>query len=225
MTGRRMTPRIGLAFTGLLALTACGNANDDIANIVKQLPKGLFSNKEQSRPLSAQQIAQTLASTTASLALFEFEARDNARIVLQDIQRNGPYQTYGNQARLVIVLRQGMVTSTRGFGGDLMSSETDQLLSYVQSRTEGRVSYDQRFLTADNQTVVYRYSCHVIPGGPMSDDYGNSGQSVSAKCTSVDGGTQDFTNVYSVGPDGYITAGRQWIGPTIGYVNSQILRR
>lgn len=225
---RRSITRIGLALTAALALVSCGNANKDTTALLKQLPKAIFSKKQAPKPLTPQQIAQALGSTTDSVYLFELESRGKVQILLQDIQRNGPYQTYGNPARQVIVLRDGMITSTRGLGGDLMSSEEDQLLAYVKARREGRVSYDQRFLTPEDVTEVRRYSCYLTTGGNVPVAAGlvrASGQLVTAKCTAADGVSRDFTNAYVVGSDGYIYSGRQWLGSYIGYVNSQVLRR
>lgn len=219
--------RIGLALTAAMALVSCGNANKDTAAILRQAPKALFAKKEPPKPLTPQQIAKALGATTKSVYLFELETR-KAQALMQDIQRNGPYQTYGNSARLVVVLRDGMITSTRGLGGDIMSSEEDQLLHHVKSRTEGQVSYDLRFLTPEDITLVRRYSCYTSSGGTVPFAAGlvqASGQIVTAKCTAVDGVSPDFTNTYTVGRDGYILSGRQWAGPVTGYINSQVLRR
>ncbi|WP_417205890.1 YjbF family lipoprotein [Antarctobacter sp.] len=224
---RRSFTRIGLALTSVLALVSCGNANKDTAVLLRQIPKALFTKKEPPKPLTPQQIAQSLGATSASVFLFEIESR-KTQTLLQDIQRNGPYQTYGNSSRQVIVLRDGMITSTRGLGGDLMSSEEDRLLHRVQSRSEGRVSYDLRFLTSEDVTIVRRYSCYTSTGATVPVAAGlvqTSGQLVTAKCTAADGVSPDFTNAYVVGGDGYILSARQWLGPYLGYISSQVLRR
>lgn len=224
---RRSIKRIGLALTAALALVSCGNANKDTTAMIKQIPKALFAKKQAPKPLTAEQLGKALGATTASVYLFELEAR-KTQILMQDIQRNGPYQTYGNASRLVVVLRDGMITSTRGLGGDIMSSEEDALLHHVRSRSEARVTYDLRFLTPEDVTLVRRYSCYTSTGGSIPVAAGlvqTTGQVVTAKCTAADGVSQDFTNTYAVGADGYILSGRQWAGPYIGYINSQVLRR
>ncbi|SNS10778.1 YjbF family lipoprotein [Antarctobacter heliothermus] len=226
MTLRSFT-RIGLALTAALALVSCGTANQDTSAFMRQIPKSLFAKKTQPKPLTTQQIAQALGATTGSVFLFEIEAR-KSQTLLQDIQRNGPYQTYGNASRQVVVLRDGMVISTRGLAGDLMSSEEDQLLHRVQARSEGRASYDLRFLTPEDVTIVRRYSCYTTTGATVPVAGGlvqTSGQVVTAKCTAADGVSPDFTNTYVVGGDGYILSGRQWAGPYLGYLVSQVLRR
>lgn len=225
---RRTWTRIGLAFGVALTLAACGNANKDTSAMLLQVPKALFGKKPVPQPVSPEQVAQALAASKSSVFLFGLEAR-KSQFLLADIQRNGPYQTFGNPSRQVIVLRQGMVTSTRGMGGgDLMSSEEDQLLAYVANRAEGRVSYDMRFLTPEDVTVVRRYTCHVAPGGTIPVAAGlvqETGHVVTANCTAADGVSPDFTNNYAVASDGYILGSKQWLGPYLGYLMTQVLRR
>ncbi len=224
---RRTWTRIGLALGVALTLAACGNANKDTGALLKTIPKAIFGKKPVPQPITPQQIAQALSATESSVFLFELESR-KAQTLLLEIQRNGPYQTFGNAQRLVIVMRQGMVTSTRGLGGDLMSSEEDQLLSYVANRAEGRVSYDLRFLTPEDVTVVRRYSCHVTPGGTIPVAAGlvqETGYVVTANCKAADGASPDFTNTYAVASDGYILSAKQWAGPYLGNIISQVLRR
>lgn len=226
MTLRNFT-RIGLALTAALTLVSCGTANQDTSAFMRQLPKAVFAKKTPPKPLTTQQIAKALGATTASVFLVEIESR-KSQTLLQDIQRNGPYQTYGNAARQVIVLRDGVLVSTRGLAGDLMSSEELQLLHRIQTRSEGRVSYDLRFLTPEDVIIVRRYSCYTTPGETVPVTAGlvqTSGQVLTAKCTAADGVSPDFTNTYVVGADGYVLSGRQWAGPDLGYLVSQVLRR
>ena len=82
---RRSITRIGLALTAALALVSCGNANKDTTALLKQLPKAIFSKKQAPKPLTAQQIAQALGSTTDSVYLFELESRGKVQVLLQDI--------------------------------------------------------------------------------------------------------------------------------------------
>lgn len=226
MTLRNFT-RIGLALTAALALVSCGTANQDTSAFMRQLPKAIFAKKTQPKPLTTQQIAQALGATTSSVFLVEIES-SKSQTLLQDIQRNGPFQTYGNAARQVIVLRGGLLVSTRGLAGDLMSSDEIQLLHRIQTRSEGRVSYDLRFLTPEDVTLVRRYSCYTTTGATVPVTAGlvqTSGQVVTAKCTAADGVSSDFTNTYVVGADGYVFSGRQWAGPDLGYLVTQVLRR
>ncbi|MGP6088702.1 YjbF family lipoprotein [Antarctobacter jejuensis] len=224
---RRILTRIGLALSVALSLSACGTANDDSTDVLRDLPKAIFGKKQEPQPVSPQLMAQALAATKAPVFLYALESRQ-AQIMLAEIQRNGPYQTFGNSARQVIVMRQGMITSTRGLGGDLMSSEEDQLLSYVANRAEGQVSYDLRFLTPEDVTLVRRYSCRVARGDTIPVAAGlvqTTARVVTVFCVAGDGVSPDFVNTYAVASDGYILSSKQWMGPFMGYVLTQVLRR
>ncbi|SMX32284.1 YjbF family lipoprotein [Maliponia aquimaris] len=224
---RRSITRIGLLLAAALTFSACGNANPEGTALLKQLPNLLLGKKPEPRPVTPQQIATALSSSTASLFLVELE-RNKSQVLLQDVQRNGPYQTYGNAARNVVVMRDGMITSTRGLGGDLMSSEEDGLHSRVRARAEGTVSYDQRFLTPEDVTIVRRYTCRVTTGGTTPISGGlvqTTGYVVTAACTAADGVSPDFTNTYAVSQDGYVLSAKQWAGPFIGHLITQVLRR
>jgi hypothetical protein len=118
-----------------------------------------------------------------------------------------------------------MITSTRGFGGDLMSSGEDQLLSAVVSGGSS-ARYVMRFLTSENKSVAYEYTCALSSGGALSPDiaatYGEA-HLVNAACKADDG--TSFTNTFAVAPDGYIISTRQWLGDVMGYVAAQAIRR
>lgn len=224
---RRSITRIGLFLGAALTLAACGNAVPENERVLQQLPKLFAAKKEEPKGVSPQTVARALSKSDASFFIVEVE-KAKAQALLQDIQRNGPYQTYGNITRNVVVMRDGMVTSTRGLGGDLMSSEEDALLSRVKARAEGTASYDQRFLTPEDVTVVRRYVCQVKTGQSVPVVAGvvnTTGYVVTADCTAADGVSPNFTNTYVVSGDGYVLSGKQWVGSTIGYVITQVMRR
>lgn len=207
----------------LAALTACGSTNDDSLSLIKQLPASFKKKETGAIVVSAEQMTQALSSTTAAVNLYAIESR-KVQFLMVDIQRNGPYQSFGSASRQVIAMRDGMITSTRGFGGDLMSSDVDQLLPAVIGRA-GSAQYVMRFLTPENITETRTYSCQLSSGGPISAELSaafGSAEVINAKCSGEQG---SFTNTYSVTHDGFILNSRQWLGETFGYVTSQSLRR
>lgn len=218
--------RLGAALTAAaLILSACGNGPNDKTALFKQIPT-LFQKKQDPAPLTPQQIAQALTATDKPVQMYEIEDR-KLQFLMLEIERNGPYQTYGSSSRQVVNQRGGMITSTRGLGGDLMSSEVDSLLSAVRSRSGGSVQYDMRFLTPEDVTQVLRYLCDVRPGGPRAVAGGlvqTTGTVVTADCRNTDS-THSFTNTYVVANDGYILSARQWLGSFLGPVSTQALRR
>lgn len=221
---RRMRPGLLLVAAALM-LGACGNGPNDRSDVLKMLPS-IFKKKEAPAPLAPQVIAQALAATDKPVQFYEIESR-KLQFLMLEIQRNGPYQSYGSSSRQVIAMRDGMITSTRGLGGDLMSSDVDSLLPRVRARAAGSAQYDMRFLTSEDVIEVKRYVCRLQPGGRLPVQGGvtdSSGTMVKADCTGV-GHTGRFTNTYIVAADGHILSARQWLGSMIGYVAHQALRR
>lgn len=217
------TARIGIAMLALMGLTACGNAVQDQANLLKSLPKTLFARKAPPAKVTPEQIGQALAGTTNAVTLYINEQTE-VQFLMVDIQRNGPYQSFGSSSRQVIVMRDGMITATRGFGGDLMSVDEDSLLRLVKSRQAGTAPLVMRHLRADNVTLREDYVCDVTPGQMIPVSAGEvqtQAQVMTAECVSANG---SITNTYAVGPGGQILSSRQWISETLGYMLTQAIR-
>jgi hypothetical protein len=220
------TMRAGLALLAAgLILAGCGNGPNDRTALIKALPAAL-KKPEPPAPLSAQQIAQALTATAAPVQMYEVESR-KAQFLMQQIETNGPYRTYGSSSRQVVNMRGGIITSTRGLGGDLMSSDSGALLARLAARSAGSAPYVMRFLTPEDVTVVAAYDCRLSPGGARPVSGGlvqTSGTVMRADCRNAETG-HSFTNSYVVGGDGYVLSARQYLGGFLGYVTTQALRR
>ncbi|WP_349540656.1 YjbF family lipoprotein [Sagittula sp. NFXS13] len=222
--------RAALALCLALGVAACGSERD-LQGVALQAVGELFKPKAPPAPVTNAQIAQALQANANPLILVEFEQRENAQGLLTQVETNGRYHTFGNQARNVIVLRDGMITSTRGLGGDLMSVEEDELLALVRSRSMGQVNYVQRFLTPEAVIEEQRFRCAARPSGGKRVALGL----VDAQATAVQvdcyglhpetGAQVEFTNTYAVSGNGMILSGRQWVGAYLGYIGIQYLRR
>ncbi|WP_425097736.1 YjbF family lipoprotein [Tropicibacter sp. S64] len=222
-----MTPilnRLGLACAGLLALSACGSETHPAIDYIRSQKLLSSEPKNPKTVVTADQTAQTLAATDAPVEFVNLESRESQALMI-GIERNGPYYTYGTATRQSIVLRNGMITATRGLGGDLMSSEEDALYRVVQSRHAGSASYQMRFLTPEDVISTLNVSCTVSAGGPTAIVAGainSSGTTMTANCQ---GDGASFSNTYVVDARGNILAARQWLGHELGYVGNQAMRR
>lgn len=214
-------------FTGLIAsLAACGNdmRRDPVFDTAASVFLG-GSDDEQPAALSEQAIAQTLAATDLPVIHLRIVERNSEALALE-IERNGAHRTYATAERQAIVLRDGMITATRGLGGDLMSVEEDRLLSLVRGRSAGQATYVQRFLTPEDITKTISYRCNVEPDKRVEAAQGTlraSGTEMLAACTSETGAP--FVDYYVVDGSGEIIASRQWLGETTGYITMRQLRR
>lgn len=226
------TPKRSLrrAFVACLVLcvAACGS-DTAVEGQAFNIITGLFKKGEPAK-VSHTQIVAALQANSSPLALFEFESREGTQGLLSQIEVNGAYHTFGNQARNVIVLRDGMITATRGIGGDLMSVEEDALLRLVKSRSLGTATYVQRFLQPSATTITISYRCAAHPEGQKQVALGLVNElttRVRVDCYGDDpetGKQLEFTNTYEVSASGMVLSGRQWLGDYIGFINSQYLR-
>lgn len=214
-----------LALVSALALSACGNLQDDYRKAFALALTSTFSKKDPNAGrLTQQAVANVLSKSQLPAIVVDLEQRSSQAVMVQ-IESNGPYRTYANAQRIAVTLRGGMITSTRGVGGDLMSSDVDELLPILQSRSRGIADYTIRFLNGEDITYAYTYTCAVHPGEPtqiVSGVINETGWVTQVVCT---GDGPSFTNSYVVANDGLILSARQWMGDFNSFVAVQHVRR
>ncbi|WP_238366345.1 YjbF family lipoprotein [Mesobacterium pallidum] len=202
------------------ALAACGN--DDSARqstAVLRNVAGLITGGGGAAAPAAptgEQVAQTLANTDQPVALVNLEASQLTALLIR-IEQNGRYDTYGSSDRRTVTFKDGMITASRGLGGDLMSASLDGSLALVSARRAGSAVRQMRFLDGEDQIFAYEFTCTVTDNGtqPMP----GSGKPTRKMTESCGGDLRSFENSYYLDGAGDIVASRQWMGPVLGYVN------
>lgn len=207
-------------------LSACGSSGveTDGLGVAAGILRGELGRTPAPAVVTEAQIATALAESPLPLALVALE-KTGSQSLVREVGRNGRHATFANAKRQAVILRDGMLTSTRGLGGDLMSSETTALERLVRARQSGNAAVVLRFLDGADQPVVLRLTCAVRPGDRMPMTAGATRTTVTAVTARCTGDAQDITNTYLVAPDGYVPGARQWGGPVIGNIDTQILRR
>ncbi len=210
-------------------LSGCGNKNTseiDGFSIAANIVKDLTRRKKDTAPtaVSSEMISAELARSDAPLVLVVLDKSKNQGLMAQ-IATNGRQATFANSQRESIVMRDGVIVATRGFGGDLMSSTVAPLERLVRSKSAGSAQITMNFLNAANTQERQSWSCSVVPGGNAPVALGTIdtvAQIVVAQCAN---GSATFSNAYLVASDGYVLSGHQWAGDIIGYIDTQYLRR
>lgn len=231
MTGKRLH-LWAMGVVAALMVAGCTNTRQDIN--VLSVAQTLIDSREAARQGDQQipenivqsQVDLALKSESGPLALIRFD-KTNSVAVLRQIETNGPYRTWstwGTQERRSISTRDGVITSTRGLGSDLMSSDVRGLLRMVTGLEDGIASQVLRHLDGENQIVETRADCAFTPGN--RDAFTSGGLSLQVTRVDVfcktDAGS--FQNAYKVGGNGRIVMARQWLGAGIGYATLQMLR-
>lgn len=176
-------------------------------------------------PLDAEAMAvQALADNSGPLILTNFETL-NRTTIFGLSGENGTMRTYASPAAQALILRDGMMAGTRGFGFDLMSGDVEALGTLVRGRRAGEADYLLRYLDGLGQERPVPMHCAVSTGAAQT--YAFAGQSWSgtqmvAHCTTSGGYT--FDDTFIVSSAGAVVSSRQWVGPEMGFVTIQTLR-
>ncbi|MCC1492394.1 YjbF family lipoprotein [Cognatishimia sp. F0-27] len=222
------TGMIRTALTVLLtaSLAACSSQDTGFGEIATAVRENIANRGENTevRGLDTNAVSAALAATDRPLSLMQSE-EPVQQFIMVDIARNGPYRTYATSTREAVITRGGMITSTRGLGGDLMSSEEDALYRLIGSRIGGSAPYTLRHLTPEGVTETTQYQCQVSRGAASPVQIGElntSGLVMTAQCRSDAGA---ITNTFLVDGNGQILSARQFISDYYGYLTTQVLRR
>lgn len=169
-------------------------------------------------------MAQALAETSGPLELITREDNDGWSLMLR-IEENNGYETFGSSDRRTVTMRNGILTASRGLGGDLMSSDISEVAPLIARRSAGQATRLMRFIGDEDQTAVIRFSCRISVGGAVPVKSGavdSTARQVTETCTTS---AREITNVYLVDGRGRSIGSKQWMGPSIGYILTQTLRR
>jgi len=214
--------RAALGLACLATLVACSNAPDRRVTVLS-IGKSIFSGKKAAKMPDAAQIsndaAKALAATDAPLILVTVPNR-RAVTVMQELEQNRGYATYGTADRRSITMRGGLMTATRGLGNDIMSSRTDAVQALISARQNGIAAREMRYLDGEDLTQVRQLTCTIrITGKAARDDIPLT--DVTEAC---EGDGDAFENTYKVSDRGTIVQSRQWHSPMNRYLEIQTLR-
>ncbi|QYX57109.1 YjbF family lipoprotein [Roseovarius sp. SCSIO 43702] len=222
-----MTWKLAIAALGSVLVAACSNAPESEVTGTRLLGGLLSPRKEAPHPSQQELAAQTaaaLANTSAPLILVNIPKR-NAATVMQQIETNGAYATYGTSDRRSVTLRNGLLTATRGLGNDLMSSDVFAVQALISARKAGSAPPVKRYLDGENLTVARVARCSVSIGETSRMQVAEINAGVTRVTERCAGDQLDFTNSYLVDGTGQILQSKQWISPLNGYIVIQQLRR
>ena len=215
-----------LGLVCLAALTSCSNAPERQVT-VGSMAKSIFRGGDKTPAPTAQQVAahaaMAMSSTDAPLIIVSLPER-KVVAVMQQIELNNGYATYGTQDRRAITLRAGMMTATRSLGNDVMSAEVSAVHALVSGRQNGTGRRVMRYLDGEELTRVEVSNCTVQVGTVARLQLAEIDISATAVSETCQGDGGDFTNTYQVTPDGRIVQSRQWHSLLNRYLTIQSLR-
>lgn len=201
--------RFILALACFALLSACGDAKDD----VDLLRSTLNRDAPRFHPR-----ANALASIRPIPPRLEvsFPTRDLAGVMLLETSRAGT-ETWLTADGATITLKEGLLTSAKGFGSGLAASDVGQSLSLLKSGQTGEVERFHSFLNGNDEIELRAYRCVISSEG--REDVFVQGLAVpmvklKEECFGVD---QSFANIYWLRPGTReIVQSSQWTGDFLG---------
>jgi len=211
--------RLLLVFLSLPALLgACTNSSDDFKNMSHILAPGKTAFTPRFQALAE-------AGTSVPALQVALVEQDRAGTVLLESQRNG-IDTWLTPDGATLIMRQGMLVGTRGFGAGMLASDVDQPLSMVLNGRQGYSDRFHTFLNGNDETNTRTYRCEIVNRGAREISVGDKPTQtrlMAEDCKSLD---QSFLNLYWVSASGNrIVQSRQWAGDYLGIVTTRAVPR
>lgn len=190
-----------ICFTMVLA--SCGDRAGALDQ-TRDLLRNAMESRQQARPS-----AEAIEVVDGPLILATLPER-NASTGLVPLQRNGDVATWSGGNGITISYHQGVLTATRGLGGDLISADLVEVHRAIR-QGDGRAVRVHRYLDGEEQLQAHAFVC----------DYTRIGQLIVEGCV---GAEIRFENQYELDKSDQIRNSLQWVSASVGYLRSEVLK-
>jgi hypothetical protein len=230
-----MRRALALALAALLGACTAGEGPDDQGpSAARSMGEAVRARLGLAEPDDAPRIDRALlarAGITERFLLVTLESGTTAG--LTPIAANRGRLVWSTEDNITLTGRGGILSATRGLGGDLLSAETEPLLFALAEGRGARYRRTLRRLDGLDRILVQPYDC-VLSTGPRervvvlgrAHDTLRSTERCRPIGDDAPEGTPDllrpepFTNVYNVG-DGTIWTSRQYVGRAVGHLTME----
>jgi hypothetical protein len=141
-------------------------------------------------------------------------------------RRKGALRTWRSADSAQIVLRDGVLVTTRGLGNDLGSSRVSSVLTSIETLSPVSGPHNLFVKGYDNKSSRIDLECEMQSLGAKTIDIVQTQHSVihfRENCAGPDG---EVTNDYWVSQfDSTVWQSRQWGGPGLGYLRMRLLKK
>lgn len=205
----------GLALAGLLTLAACssGSEGSGVGEAVSLIGA-------QVQALRGKDTGAQITATDAQLRAFPQDLllvsvpdkKVSAGLVRRNVNRDTV--TWVTPDGVTVVLRQGQVVRTSGFGNDLSSGQMDDI-----RKGRGGTVRDYYYLGGDETVKRVRLTCDLATRGAQRvvvAGLAHAATLIEERCTDAAGAS--IVNRYWVEAGGLIRKSVQFVSPGIGYV-------
>lgn len=132
---------------------------------------------------------------------------------------NGDFTTWiGADGVGLVTIEPGLLTSTRGYGGDILSSDVSQVTSALLSSAQTTSTRSMRFIDGENRDYSRTYTCEYSDSENAIIEIFDTRQRtrhIVERCRASD---HSFENEYWIDSDGLLWRSVQFAGSYIGYL-------
>ncbi|WP_176439104.1 YjbF family lipoprotein [Puniceibacterium sediminis] len=214
--------KISLALCVAMTLASCGSdPNIQQVGMVRNALRGLFSPPPKVN-LRQTLTPEVLENFNQPLLLVDLPDRGLQAGALL-VQQNGLRQIWQTQDGVTLTLESGILTETRGLGGDLMTTDLGRIGAAIRGEinTSARI---HRYLNGEDHLEAKAFVCTyaIRPNVPVSTLAGNFNTlRVTEDCV---GPEITFQNRYWLDGRGLMRKTRQWVGPNVGYADTELVK-
>jgi len=204
--------------SGLALLGACTNTTDDFQQMRAILNPG-------SVEFDPRFIALAKAGDKVPALQVALLEGDRSSTVLLESRRDG-FDTWLTPDGATLIMRQGMLVGTRGFGAGMMASDVDQPLAMVLNGREGFSDRFHSFLDGNDEITTRTYRCKIESRGAREVSIGGRPTQTRLMAEDCKSRDQAFLNLFWVSRSGNrIVQSRQWAGDFLGIVTTRVVPR
>jgi hypothetical protein len=228
--------RLGLALAASLVLVGCGGnttgtadsggSADRVIGIVSQIGRlggGVRSDDQvdAQRSVPGGFAPEAITAEPQAYRFVQVNAlnlQEPARI----IQQNGDEVTLALQSGPTAAFDRGILVATRGFGDDLMTIDSANVLEVLQAGG-GTLTRRAEMLDNQDQLLTDSFACTITSAGSEEVNLGLRTPTLRRFDENCKGEALIFDNIYWLDGTGNILASRQYVSPTVAYLRANVL--
>lgn len=210
----------GFALPVLLVLTACSNdetRDTSVRDALTARAKSILSPGKSAPPVAAKPAAgpdrAALTAGGGPVIVVQVPSR-KAQASLGMVRQNGITRTYLAADGISLMIQNGILAGTRGFGDDLMSSDHADVLANL-AQGSGSHTRVLRHLDHQDQLAKTTLSCTVTSQGAQPVEILGVTHKTDFVVEACTGGTKPLNNIYWIQGDTIWRSG-QWVSDNVG---------
>lgn len=211
-----MTFKTHLACLALLILSACGTERTFFVDQLSQLGGLLTSRGEAGPDLRTRLTPEALASLDQPILIINLPQTDS-EAGAQLVRANGRFEIWSTVNGVQFTFEDGVLFSTRGIPGDLMTSDLREVRATMAAR-RGEAVRVNRYLDGEDQEFARAQVCDMRNAGRERLTVLTGVFETTKLVETCVSSTETVENQYWIDQRGVVRQSVQWIGPDAGYV-------